>query len=116
MSLVRVVLSDERPIAALPQGAEALQHLLAFLRLPGAGEGEAEVVGGRGVVGLGRDGRAEGRDRLRVPAFLQIELPEVDLGPHVGGVQGRDSLEARLRIFDPVEPPRHQPQDVRRLG
>ena len=110
--LLGVVLADERPVAALAQHAEALQHLLAFLRLAGADEREAEVVDGGGVVGLGRHRGLEPGHRLVVLARLQVQLAEVDQRGDVGGIDRKDLLEGRLRLVDAVLPPRDQAEDV----
>ena len=110
--LIRVVLPDERPVAALAQHPKALEHLLAFLGLAGADEREAEVVDGGGVVGLGRHRGLEPGHRLVVLARLQVQLAEVDQRGDVGGIDRKDLLEGRLRLVDAVLPPRDQAEDV----
>ena len=114
--LLRVVLADQRPVTALAQHSEALEHLLAFLRLAGADEGEAEVVDGGGVVGLGRHRGPELCDGLRILARLEVELAEVDERTDVVGIERQHLPERRFRLVDTVLPPRDQAEDVVRRG
>ena len=116
---VAALLEVARPVgdrvAARPQRLRLLEQRAPLVRLAAAGEGQPQVVDRGDVERLGVRGQAQARDRGRVVARLELDLPQVDVRADIGGILLEDLLEPAARILRTVLRAGDQSEQVRRL-